>query len=392
MSAAFDLEAFRAAYSRFSSAEPGRVLLTGHSHQAWPDVAAQAMQRAFDDAARWVDEKWGRAVFPLVQSVGERVLGRLGLPATDPIAFGRSTHELVYRLLSALPSGARVVTTTGEFHSLDRQLKRLEEDGLRVTWVEAQPRTALAEKILSAIVPGVDVVAVSAVFFEDAFVLPRLADIVARAREVHALVLVDAYHAFNVVPIDLSGPTDHLFVTAGGYKYGAWGEGACFLRVPPKVGLRPSYTGWFADFDALERPRVRAVGYGDGASRFAGATFDPVALYRADALLEHWDRFGLGVAELRDISTRQTDRISERLSSVGIELASSRDPERRGGFVAARVPQALAAVEALRAEGVHTDSRGELLRLGPAPYLSDAEIERGLDAVVRVLTAGRARA
>ena len=89
---------------------------------------------------------------------------------------------------------------------------------------------------------------------------------------------------------------------------------------------------------------------------------------------------------------RQTDRISQRLSSVGIELASSRDPERRGGFVAARVPQALAAVEALRAEGVHTDSRGELLRLGPAPYLSDAEIERGLDAVVRVLAAGRARA
>ena len=46
-------------YSRFRTDE--RVLLTGHSHQAWPDVALDGLVDAYDDAARWVDDKWDRA-------------------------------------------------------------------------------------------------------------------------------------------------------------------------------------------------------------------------------------------------------------------------------------------------------------------------------------------
>ena len=43
-------------YSRFRVAD--RLLLTGHSHQAWPDVARQAQLEAYDDAAELVDGKW----------------------------------------------------------------------------------------------------------------------------------------------------------------------------------------------------------------------------------------------------------------------------------------------------------------------------------------------
>ncbi|PYR64621.1 MAG: hypothetical protein DMF88_22635, partial [Acidobacteria bacterium] len=46
-------------YSRFRVTE--RVLLTGHSHQAWPDVGFEAQQRAWLDAAELVDDKWDRA-------------------------------------------------------------------------------------------------------------------------------------------------------------------------------------------------------------------------------------------------------------------------------------------------------------------------------------------
>ena len=46
-------------YSRFGVAE--RLLLTGHSHQAWPDVGFEAQQRAWLDAAELVDDKWPRA-------------------------------------------------------------------------------------------------------------------------------------------------------------------------------------------------------------------------------------------------------------------------------------------------------------------------------------------
>ncbi|MBL9028771.1 MAG: hypothetical protein JNL21_41645 [Myxococcales bacterium] len=380
----FDRARLREAYASFLGASPGRVLLTGHSHQAWPDVARDATLRAFDDAARLVDDKWAR-VFEIIDSVGKRINRRLGFDESDPIAFGKSTHELVYRLLTSFPKDARVVTTTGEFHSLYRQLRRLEEDGLRVTWVDAKPREALVDGLLDAIRPGVDVVAVSAVLFEDAFIVPRLGEIVARAAEVGAVPLVDAYHAFNVVELDWGPAREHAYVTAGGYKYAAFGEGVCFLRFPRSSSLRPAYTGWFADFGALEGPRDgRATSYGGGGARFAGATFDPTGFYRADAVLDHWDRFGLDVRALRNISKEQTSLLTEQAFAAGLDVVSARDPARRGGFVGVRVAGAPELVRALRAEDVWVDARGEVLRLGPAPYLTDEELTRGVEALARL--------
>src|SRR5207248_2255796 len=37
-----------------------RLLLSGHSHQAWPDVGFEAQHRAWLDAAEYVDDKWER--------------------------------------------------------------------------------------------------------------------------------------------------------------------------------------------------------------------------------------------------------------------------------------------------------------------------------------------
>jgi kynureninase len=45
-----------------------------------------------------------------------------------------------------------------------------------------------------------------------------------------------------------------------------------------------------------------------------------------------------------------------------------------GGFLALRCPAAPSLTTKLRARGVWTDSRGDVLRLGPAPYLSDRQL------------------
>ncbi len=385
---ALDRAALRAAYSRFLAKD--RVLLTGHSHQAWPDALRDAMARYFDDSAELVDDKWGEAVFPKLDAVGARILERLGFDRDDAIAFGKSTHELVFRLISALGPRPRIVTTTGEFHSLYRQLTRLAEEGVEVTWVEASPREGLADRLLAAITPGTTMVAFSAVLFEDAYVVPRLGEIAARAVEVGAIPLVDAYHAFNVVPIEWGPAKERLFVTAGSYKYAGIGEGLCWLRVPRDTELRPVDTGWFADFAALEAPRQPRVGYAEGGARFAGATFDASIVYRAEAALDHWDRFGLTPAALRAISVAQTRRILALLDAGGLgdRVASARDDERRGGFVAVRAPAAQEVVARLRARRVLVDARGDRLRLGPAPYLDDAEIDRGVGAAVEELRRG----
>ena len=47
-------------YSRFRVSE--RILLTGHSHQAWPDTGLEGQAEAWNDAAELMDEKWERAM------------------------------------------------------------------------------------------------------------------------------------------------------------------------------------------------------------------------------------------------------------------------------------------------------------------------------------------
>src|SRR5919198_2963831 len=124
-----------------------RLLLSGHSHQAWPDVALEGQVEAFEDAAREVDDKWGRA-FAKADAVRRAIGALLGDPGGE-IALGQNTHELVVRFLSALDLRARprLVSTDGEFHTLRRQLARLGEVGLDVVRLEAAPADTLAERL-----------------------------------------------------------------------------------------------------------------------------------------------------------------------------------------------------------------------------------------------------
>jgi len=378
---------FREAYGHFL--RPDRILLSGHSHQAWPDVAREAQLRAFDDAARWVDDKWG-PTFEVLASVGRRINARTGFSEGDPIAFGESSHQLVYRLLSCFPLAQRpkVVTSTAEFHSLYRQLSRMQEEGLEVVWVDAQPREGLVDRVIEAAGEGTTLVALSAVLFEDAWVVPGIDRLISHCVSIGAVPLIDAYHAFNCVPIDWGPDRDAAFVTAGGYKYAGFGNGICWLRFPPSCTLRPVYTGWFSDFAHLADPRDTSapVAYGPGGFRFAGSTFDASAAYRADAVLDHWDRFGFDLERLAATYRAQTGRIIERLDEAPgtFELLSPRAAEQRGPFVTVRHRQAGAVVERLRERGVFVDARADRLRLGPAPYLTDDEIDRGVSAAIEV--------
>src|SRR5919199_74428 len=100
-----------------------------------------------------------------------------------------------------------------------------------------------------------------------------------------AELLVDVYHLVGPRTVALSAlGLESAWVVGGGYKYLQLGEGNWFLRLPPQAaGMRPAITGWFAEFDALAAAPDPSghVAYGAGASRFAGATYDPTSHYRA---------------------------------------------------------------------------------------------------------------
>ncbi len=378
------------AYGAFRVAE--RLLLTGHSHQAWPDCARDGQLRAWDDAALLVDEKWERA-FAVAERVRRGFRALLDDAAGDYV-LAPSTHDLLLRFLSALPLRARprLVTTDGEFHTVRRQLDRLGEEGVAVVKVASDPASTVAERLAAAVDDRTAAAIVSAVFFQNAHRVPAVGALAHACRRRGAELLVDAYHALGVVPFSLAAEgLEEAFVTGGGYKYLQLGEGNCFLRIPPGREFRPVVTGWFSEFSALADDRPNAVAYGPGPDRFAGSTYDPTSHYRAAAVFDFFEREGLTPAFLREVSQHQVGHLAERFDALDLDPAVvARDRatplDRVGGFLALTTPRAGELSRALRARGVLTDTRRNTLRLGPAPYLSDAQ----LDAAVEHLGAAAA--
>jgi selenocysteine lyase/cysteine desulfurase len=366
-------------YSRFRVSE--RLLLTGHSHQAWPDCGLDGQTQAWLEAAQYVDDKWDHALAQAdrVREGFARLLG----DTTGSIALGANTHDVLVRLLSALPlrRRPRLVTTDGEFHSIRRQLDRLEEEGLAIVRVPEAPLESLAARLGAAVDDHTALVLVSAVFFDTGRIARGLGEVAASCRRHGSRLLVDAYHALNVVPFSLAdADLGDAFVVGGGYKYCQLGEGNCFLRIPADCDLRPVVTGWYSEFTVLAEQQVPGrVAYGQGGDRFAGATYDPTSHYRAVAVFEFFRERGLTPGLLRQVSQHQVGLLASMFDALdldpGVVTRDRTAPlDDLGGFLALRSPVAGALVRSLHARGVWADARGTVLRLGPAPYLSDTQL------------------
>ena len=357
-------------YTRFRVSE--RILLTGHSHQAWPDVAFEAQQQAWLDAAEYVDDVWEKA-FEKANEV-RRGFARLLDDTPERIALAQNTHELVVRFLSALPLGKRpqLVTTDAEFHTIRRQLDRLAEEGIEVIKVPALPAATLAERLAISVDDRTAAVLVSAVLYTNAHVVPHLNVVQEACERVGAELLVDAYHALNVVPFSLiEEGLQHAYLVGGGYKYCQLGPGNAFLRFPQESDLRPVVTGWFSEFADLSRaPAGGRVAYGPGPARFAGATYDFTSHYRAAAVLKFFEDQKLTPPKLRELNQHQMEILSGGSRNDGI-----------GGFLAIPAPRAAKIQKALRKKNIWTDSRGEMLRLGPAPYVTDTQISEAAETL-----------
>jgi selenocysteine lyase/cysteine desulfurase len=226
------------------------------------------------------------------------------------------------------------------------------------------------------------------VLFESAHIVPGLDRVLTECRHRGAELLVDAYHHLNVVPFSVRRDRlEDAFVVGGGYKYCQLGEGNCFLRVPPgRDDLFPIVTGWFSEFARLSERPAGSVPFGAGAARWAGATYDPTSHYRAARVFGFFEEQGLSTQLLREVSRHQIGLLARGFDALDLDPAQvTRDRsvplERVAGFLALQTSQAGELSRLLKARGVWTDHRGEVLRLGPAPYLSDDQLEAAISAL-----------
>ena len=182
-------------YSHFRVAD--RVLLSGHSHQAWPDCGFEGQKQAWMDAAEHVDDKWAHAF-----AKAERVREGYRRLLDDPdglYSLAESTHDLLVRFLSALDwrNRPRIVTTDREFYSLARQLRRLEEEGIEVVRVAADPAPTVGERLAAAVSDSTCAAFTSTVFFNSGRIAGDLTPAAEACRRFGVPLLLDVYHQLN---------------------------------------------------------------------------------------------------------------------------------------------------------------------------------------------------
>jgi kynureninase len=253
-----------------------------------------------------------------------------------------------------------------------------------VRWLNVDTSAGVGvEQIAAAVGEQTALVALSHVSYRSAWIADVEA-ITAIAHDAGALVLWDLSHAVGAVPAELDAWEVDLAVGCT-YKYLNAGPGApAYLYVA--AGLQPELRspiwGWFGQSDqfAMERdydpePSIR---------RFLAGTPSILGL----AAVEEGARVtaAAGIGALHAKATELTQLIvalhDAWLAPLGFELASPRDPARRGSHVALRHPQAWQVTRALidRAN-VIPDFRGpDSVRLGVAPlYTRHVDVWDAID-------------
>jgi kynureninase len=355
--------------------------LINHSLGAMP---AAAEERLLDYAREWRERgvrAWEEGWWETSMTSGDQLGRIIGAPRGSVVMHQNVAvaQAVVLSCFEFAPPRNRIVYGEGEFPSVRYLYQAQRRRGADVDIV------ADADAVLAAIDERTLLVPISHVLFRTGEI-QAVDQVVRRAHEVGALVVLDAYQSVGTVPLDVSA-LDVDFAVGGSVKWLCGGPGAGWLYVRSDLAqrLEPTFTGW----QAHARPFAFEPDheYAAGAARFLTGTPNVPALYAASAGYDVVEE--IGVARIREHSLRQTALLVELLTTAGFDVSSPRDPERRGGSVVVRTPELAAVHRELDARDILCDFRPDAgIRLGPHFFNTDDEVRFAAEQITEIVETG----
>jgi selenocysteine lyase/cysteine desulfurase len=339
--------------------EPGLTYLDTATYGLPPDRTLEALKRAEDEwrAGTGVWVEWDR------QSERARdAFARLMHVPAGRVALLPAASVGVGVVAAALQPGDRVVTPRAEFRSVLYPLLVARDRGIDLVEVENE------DALVDAITPGTKLVALSLVQMQTGRVLP-IRDIVDRAEQVGARVLLDATHGIPFVPLD--DVIDRLdYLVAAAYKHLLCSRGVAFMILrDDHVGpLPPIVSSWRASDDPYRTFFGGPLSLAEGAAQYdASLAWHPwLAAAESLELLADWQAAGVlegPVALARSLAGK-----------LGLDWTGST-------LVCPRVDDPDAVRAALTEHRIKAAFRGTALRLSTHVYNDEADI----DLAARVL-------
>lgn len=379
-------------------ADPDLLYLDGNSLGRLPRRTVARLERVVRD--EWGGElvrAWSHWI-RLPRDVGDLIGRHLVGAADSQVVVADSTSVNLYRLAAAAlahrPDRGVVVTDDDNFPT-DRYVLAgaAAERGRELRLLHTDPDEGVDPDALAAAVDDdVALVSLSHVAYRSG----ALADMAAVNEVAHrrgALVLWDLCHSAGAVPVELDAAGTDLAVGCT-YKYLNGGPGSpafLYVRRDLQARLANPVQGWFGQRDQFAMdPAYEPVA---DIGRFLVGTppvLSVVAVEEGVRLLAE-----AGIDRLHEKAMALTDYLialaDTRLAGRGFEVASPRDPRRRGGHVTLHHPQAWQISQALVAEAkVVPDHRTpDRLRLGPAPlYTRFTDVWDAVDRLVTLVDSG----
>jgi kynureninase len=367
-----------------------RVLASDHIYLANHSLGRplDAMAEDVGEATSVWETKLGDAWDTWLAEQGDfraRIAQLIHAPRVDCIVPKTSAGQGLRAILNALPGTLCVLSTRGEFDSIDLLLKQYASLGrIEMRWMEADAEGLFTMPgIMQHLRQGIDLVVISQVMFTNGQAVHNLEQLADACHSIGARLLVDSYHAIGVFPVDVAAMRAD-FVIGGSYKYLRGGPGACFLYLSPDIlasGLRPLDTGWFArentfGYERRDPPLLRA-----GGDAFLESTPPVLTYYQARSGQQF--TLAMTVERLRDYGQKQLSRLKLYLADAGIEAIGG-DAD-HGAFLSIRHANASSLAKKIAESNVISDVRGEWLRLCPDCLTREEELRTAASALQRVL-------
>lgn len=367
-------------YQLFLKANQNKLHMASHSHHYWPDCTLTAHTQYWHDSARLTDKKWEYFFSTKVPETSHFIRRLIQLPETHDFIFAPNTHELITRLLSSFGHDdvCKVLTTDSEFYSFQRQMNRLcETKKFNCEIIPTESFNDFHQRFLNAIdQTKPHLIFISRVFFNSGFVCD-IQKIIQKCQNENIFLVIDDYHGFMALPIDLSSISNTTFYLAGSYKYAQGGEGCCFLAVPKNSLLRPIDTGWFTQIGGLKNiSNSQITAYPNNEFRFAGSTMDFSALYRLNAVLSEFEKLNINIDIIHDYIRQLQNQFLIEIEHCNHPVINSenlvvKDLNCCGHFLTFECGTPELAIEIqrdLENRGLITDGRGSRLRFGFGLY------------------------